>query len=269
MSKKNTEEPNKLLASLFESMVSGSIEVIDLSHTLGPETPMIKVPEGHGKNPPPVSLEYISNYSDDGGFSRWSVLTTAEHAGTHFDTPSHWKSGDKFEDGNTETISVKRFIAPACVLDFTEEVKTNPDFILSDKHILSWEKINGKIPRGNWVFLRSGWSKRISDAEAFLNLDENGCHSPGPNPEAVKLMLERDVCGYGTETIGTDFGNASSFNPEFPLHYLMHGANKFGMSSLNNLDKLPAKGSLIITPPLKIKNGSGGPLRALALMPSK
>jgi len=82
-------------------------------------------------------------------------------------------------------------------------------------------------------------------------------------------MLERDVCGYVTETIGTDFGNASSFNPEFPLHYLMHGANKFGMSSLNNLDKLPAKRSLIITPPLKIKNGSGSPLRPLALIPAK
>jgi kynurenine formamidase len=73
--------PLELLNKFSEAIQSKNIEIIDLSHTLGPNTPMIKVPKGHGKNPPPVSLEYISNYADDGGFSRWSTLTTAEHAG--------------------------------------------------------------------------------------------------------------------------------------------------------------------------------------------
>ena len=260
-------DPLELLSKFSEAIQSKNIEIIDLSHTLGPNTPMIKVPKGHGKNPPPVSLEYISNYADDGGFSRWSTLTTAEHAGTHFDTPSHWISGQDFADGNTETIGVDRFIAPACVLDYSHEVKKNPDFILTKDHIIKWEDENGIIESGSWVLFQSGWSERFEDPDAFLNMDANGCHSPGPDPEAVKLMIERNVCGFGTETIGTDYGAASKFDPPFPLHYFMHGANKFGLASLNNLDKLPPKGSVIITPPLKIVKGSGSPLRVLALIP--
>ena len=257
-----------ILSNFYEAILSGKIQVIDLSHPLGPKTPMIKVPEGHGKNPPPVGLEYISNYDDDGGISRWSVLTTAEHAGTHFDTPSHWVTGREFKDGTTETIGVERFIAPACVLDYSDQVESDPDFILTANHIMEWEAKHGLIPAGSWVLLRSGWSSRFNDPEAFLNLDQNGYHSPGPEPDAVQLMIRRDICGYGTETIGTDYGAAPKFEPEFPLHYMMHGANKFGMSSLNNLDKLPPKGTILITPPLKIVNGSGSPLRVLALVPS-
>ena len=257
----------ELLNQLCGAIKSSDIEIIDLSHTLGPNTPMIKVPEGHGKNPPPVSLKYISNYADDGGYSRWSTLTAAEHAGTHFDTPSHWTSGQHFVDGDTETIAVDRFIAPACVLDFTDEVTEDPDFILTMDHILDWEGQHGLIESGSWVLFQSGWSDRFDDEEKFLNMDEEGSHSPGPDPDAVKLMIERDVCGFGTETIGTDYGAASKFDPPFPLHYIMHGANKFGLASLNNLHKLPPKGSVIITPPLKIVKGSGSPLRVLALVP--
>jgi kynurenine formamidase len=259
--------PSELLSQFSEAIQSKNIEIIDLSHTLGPNTPMIKVPEGHGENPPPVSLEYISNYADDGGFSRWSTLTTAEHAGTHFDTPSHWTSGQDFADGNTETISVDRFIAPACVLDYSLDVKKNSDFILTKNHITQWEDKYGVIEPGSWVLFQSGWSERFEDPDKFINMDANGCHSPGPDPEAVKLMIERNVCGFGTETIGTDYGAASNFDPPFPLHYFMHGANKFGLASLNNLNKLPPKGSVIITPPLKIVMGSGSPLRVLALIP--
>lgn len=258
-----------LIEQFSTSIASGSIKVIDLSHPLGPETPVIVVPEGHGKQPPKVSLEYISNYSDDGGYSRWSTLTTAEHAGTHFDTPSHWHTGGKYKNADTETISVDRFIAPACVIDCSNEVENNSDFILTKEHLITWEEKYGNISAGSWLLFRSGWSKRVNDADHFLNMDKNGAaHSPGPNPEAIEHLISRDACGFGTETIGTDHGQAGMFDPVFPAHYLMHGANKFGMSSLNNLDLLPPTGSIIITPPLKIKKGSGSPIRVLALVPN-
>ena len=67
---------------------------------------------------------------------------------------------------------------------------------------------------------------------------------------------------------GTDHGQAFAFEPAFPAHHLMHGANKFGLASLTNLDKLPPTGALLITPPLKIEKGSGSPLRVLALVPA-
>lgn len=255
-----------IISDFLGALATGGIRVVDLSHPLGPNTPMIKVPEGHGKQPPQVSLEYISNYEDDGGISRWSTLTTAEHAGTHFDTPSHWYTGGGYADGNTETIAVDRFIAPACVVDCTSEVDADPDFILTTERLKAWEAKHGEILAGSWVLMRSGWRKRFDDPAAFLNLDETGYHSPGPDPDAVRYMIGRDVCGYGTETIGTDYGNAGIFDPKFPAHNLLHGANKFGMSSLNNLDQLPPTGAMIVTPPLKIANGSGSPLRVLAFV---
>ena len=259
---------SEILSGMVSAISTGGIRVVDLSHPLGPDTPMIKVPEGHGKQPPQVSLEYISNYADDGGLSRWSKLVTAEHAGTHFDTPSHWFTGADHKNADTETIAVDRFIAPACVIDCTAEVAADEDFILTEQHLLDWEENHGDIPAGSWMLLRSGWSKRVGDADAFLNQDDAGtAHSPGPNPEAVRHLIKRDACGYGTETIGTDHGNAGMFDPGFPAHYLMHQANKFGMSSLNNLDQLPPTGAIIVTPPLKIAKGSGSPIRVLALVP--
>tara|TARA_B100000686_G_C16777782_1_gene969704 strand:- start:346 stop:1143 length:798 start_codon:yes stop_codon:yes gene_type:complete len=256
-----------ILSDFFSCLRDGSIHVIDMAHPLGPNTPIIKVPEGHGKQPPTVSLEPIADYRKNPGFARWSTLTLAEHSGTHFDAPGHWFTGESYADGTTDTIAVDRFIAPACVVDFTEEVQENPSFVLKEKHLIEWEKKYGTIKKGSWVLFRSGWSKRFSDQEAFLNEVDGVYRSPGPDPSAVHLMLDRDICGYGTETIGTDHGNAGMFDPVFPAHNLMHGKNKFGMSSLNNLDKLPALGSLIIAAPLKIVDGSGSPLRVIGLVP--
>jgi kynurenine formamidase len=66
--------------------------------------------------------------------------------------------------------------------------------------------------------------------------------------------------------VGTDAGQAFRFQPPFPCHSIMHGSNKFGLASLANLDQLPPKGAILITPPLKIVNGSGSPCRVLALV---
>ena len=257
-----------ILSNFVKGLNDRTIAIVDLTHPLGPATPMIRVPEGHGKQPPATSLETISDYREDGGYSRWSTLTTAEHSGTHFDTPSHWFTGSKFENATTDTIAVDRLVAPACVIDCTAKVEHNEDFVLTADHVRVWEAEHGKIPAGSWVFLQSGWASRFNNAENFLNQIDGICHSPGPSPDAVHLMIERDACGYGTETIGTDHGNANQFDPVFPAHNLMHGANKFGMSSLNNLDRLPPTGAVIITPPLKIVDGSGSPLRVLAFMPT-
>ena len=95
--------------------------------------------------------------------------------------------------------------------------------------------------------LRSGWSRRTDDA-SFLNANANGPHTPGPSPDAVTFLVkERDVIGFGTECVGTDAGQAFRFDPPFPCHTFMHGANKFGLASLANLDKLPPKGAILIT----------------------
>ena len=123
------------------------------------------------------------------------------------------------------------------------------------------------FPRGAWVLLRTGWSRR--SAAAFLNVRDDGPHSPGFD-QATSLLLatDRDVLGVGVETIGTDAGQAGRFDPPFPNHNIMHGHGKLGLASLCNLDRLPATGAVLIAAPLKLVNGSGSPVRAIALVPA-
>jgi kynurenine formamidase len=116
------------------------------------------------------------------------------------------------------------------------------------------------------VLLHSGWSRRTG-AKEFLNIGPDGPHSPGFHQEtSLFLIHERDILGVGVETVGTDAGQAATFDPLFPNHTFMHGAGKFGLASLRNLDQLPATGAVLIAAPLKIVNGSGSPLRVLALV---
>ena len=139
--------------------------------------------------------------------------------------------------------------------------------MLEPAHIEAFETAHGTIPKGAWVLMRTGWSTR-TDPAAFLNIQEDGPHSPGPSAAAIRFLVEqRDVTGWGVEAVGTDAGQAFAFEPPFPAHNLMHGAGKLGLASLCNLDQLPPTGAVLITPPLKIERGSGSPLRVLALVP--
>ena len=116
------------------------------------------------------------------------------------------------------------------------------------------------------MLLRTDWYKRNASAETFLNADATGPHSPGPTPEAIEYLISKGIAGWGSETVGTDAGSAGGMNPPFPAHTLMHKANRYGLASLCHLDQLPAKGALLIAAPLKFVNGTGSPIRALALV---
>ena len=165
----------------------------------------------------------------------------------------------------TETITANRLVGPACVLDCSADVAADPDFLLTPAWIEEWESEHGRIPPGSWLLMRTDWSKR-QGTEAVLNIDENGPHSPGFQKEASELLAkDRGVLGVGVETIGTDAGQAGGFDPPFPNHTVMHGAGKLGLASLCNLDQLPATGAVVFAGPLKIVEGSGSPLRVLAL----
>jgi len=195
----------------------------------------------------------------------WNTLHLGEHTGTHFDAPVHWITGKDLPDNRCDTIPARRFVGPACVIDVTQDVAIYPDFLLTPERLLAWEADHGRIPAGAWVLLRTDWSKRSDPAE-FLNIGEDGPHSPGFHKSASEFLArERDILGVGVETVGTDAGQAGGFDPPFPNHTIMHGAGKFGLASLKNLDKLPPTGAIVIAAPLKLVGGSGSPLRVLAL----
>jgi len=252
------------LAAFAADLLAGKIKVVDLTQTLSPEFPTIALPPEFGQCAP-FRLEEISRYDAKGPAWYWNNFSCGEHTGTHFDAPIHWVSGKDLPNNTTDTIPAQNFIAPACVIDCSREAGENADFILTVAVIEAWEAKHGKIPAGTWVFLRTDWSKR--SGAAYANLKQDGAHTPGPDPDAVRFLVEqRDVLGFGVETIGTDAGQAHSFTPPYPAHFYMHGKGRYGLQCLANLDKLPPTGALIVSPPLKIKGGSGSPLRVLALI---
>lgn len=255
-----------ILANLATGLISGNIKVVDLTAPLGPETPVIYLPPQFGKNTPQVAVHKISQYDNDGPFWAWNWLELGEHTGTHFDAPVHWITGKDYKDGTTDRIPPQNFVAPVNVIDRSKETAADPDYLLTVESIKEWEAEHGEIEAGSWVLLRSDWYKRNSSAESFLNADENGPHSPGPTAEAIAYLLSKDIIGWGSETVGTDAGSAGGMTPPFPAHNLVHKANRYGLASLCHLDQLPAKGAVLIAAPLKFVDGTGSPVRALALV---
>lgn len=256
-----------VLSQLLEELNSGRLKVVDLSSSLGPDTPVIDLPPIFAPSPG-VTLTEISRYDERGPGWYWNIINMGEHTGTHFDAPVHWISGKDIPDSTVDRLQPSQFIAPACVIDVVDEVRQDSDFLLTIDHVEKWESEHGRIPAGSWVLLRTAWSER-TDPRAYLNVDESGAHTPGWQCDCSRfLAMERDVLGVGVETVGTDAGQAATFNPPFCNHFNMHGNGKFGLASLCNLDQLPPTGAIIIAAPLKIEGGSGSPVRVLALTPA-
>lgn len=258
---------NSVLTQLIEELNSGRLRVVDLTTPLGPDTPVIDLPPIFAPSPG-LTLTEISRYDSRGPAWYWNVLNLGEHTGTHFDAPIHWITGKDLPGNATDTIPPRKFIGPTCVIDVTADVEQSPDFLLTIDRVEQWEQEYGRLPAGAWVLMRTGWSKR-QGREEFIGLHPDGSsHSPGFHPSCSEyLAKERDILGVGVETVGTDAGLAGGFDPPFPSHTFMHGAGKFGLTSLVNLDELPPTGSVLIATPLKIVNGSGSPVRVIAIVP--
>jgi isatin hydrolase len=255
-----------VLSQLLEELNSGRLKIVDLTSPLGPDTPVIDLPAIFAPSPGLTLLE-ISRYDSRGPAWYWNVLNMGEHTGTHFDAPIHWVTGKDLPNNATDTIQPSKFIGPACVIDVTTDVQQSPDFLLTIERVEQWESEHGRLPPGAWFLVRTGWSKRTG-REAFLNIQKDGAHSPGFYPTCSDFLAkERDILGVGVETVGTDAGQAGGFDPAFPSHTFMHGAGKFGLTSLMNLELLPLTGAIVIAAPLKIVNGSGSPLRVIAITP--
>jgi len=253
-----------VLSALAEAIRSATVDVIDLTAPLSSSTPILKLPEPFG-NTVPFTLHEISRYDERGPAWYWNDISTGEHTGTHFDAPVHWVTGRGGQD--VSQVPLTRLIAPAAVLDFTAQAAGDADFLLEVDHIKEWESQHGALPEGGWLLYRTGWDARSHDQDTFLNANETGPHTPGVSVECARwLAQEAPVIGFGVETVGTDAGAAHSFDPPFPCHSSMLGADKYGLTQLQNLALLPPQGAVVVVLPLPITGGSGSPCRALALV---
>ncbi|MEV4933286.1 cyclase family protein [Sphingobium sp. LMA1-1-1.1] len=252
---------SSILQEFVQALKSRKVEIIDMSHTLQPATPVIQLPEPFNQTLP-FRIEEISNFDERGPNWYWNNIHLGEHTGTHFDAPIHWITGRDYPDGSVDKIPAEKLIAPAIVIDVTAKVDADDEYLMTLDDVKEWEDEHGMIPEGAWVLVRTGWQSRYP-TEKFLD----NSRWPGQHPDVPGFLAhERKVIGVGTEPVGTDAGAAHSFETRWPCHHHMHGTNRYGLSSLANMDKLPATGAVLITPPLKIIKGSGSPCRVLALV---
>jgi kynurenine formamidase len=233
--------------------------IVDLSHAYGPST--IYWPT----SPTRFTLDTLAKGPTPGGyFYSAFALCTPEHGGTHLDAPVHFA-----ERGRTaDQIPLEQLMAPAVVIDITAAAAADRDYRLTPDDVRAFERAHGAIGRGAIVLLRTGWSRHWSDAKAYLGDDTPGDASklsfPSYGPDAARLLVEeRGVAALGIDTASIDYGRSTSFD----VHRIAAAANVVGLENLTNLDRLPPRGALVIALPMKIEGGSGGPLRAVAIVP--
>ncbi|GAB2640942.1 cyclase family protein [Gordonia jinhuaensis] len=254
------------LSAFTDALRDGTLDVVDLTTPLSSATPALRLPAPF-VNLIDFSLEEVSAYNEPGPFWRHNNIHTGEHIGTHVDAPIHWVTGRDGHD--VSQIPVTRLIAPAAVMDLRAQVAADPDYLLTVTDVEEWEQTHGRLTDGVWLLLRTGWETRGHSATEFLNTDDNGSHTPGVDVDCARwLATERPVAGLGVETVGVDAGLAGGFDPAFPVHNFFLGNDKYGLTSLRNLGRLPATGAVIVVSPLPIVGGTGSPARVLAIVDS-
>ena len=216
-------------------------------------------------SPTAFVLDTLSAGMTPGGyFYSAFALATPEHGGTHLDAPYHFSG-----TGNTtDRVPLTQLIAPAVVIDITAQARSNRDYQLTVADLAAFEARHGRVPRGAIVLLRADWSRRWSNPTSYFGDSvprrTTQLHLPSYGIDAARvLVLERGVGVLGLDTPSIDYGPST----DFVVHRMAMGANVAGLENLTNLDQLPPTGALVIALPMKIAGGSGGPLRAVALVP--
>ncbi|MCK9618473.1 MAG: cyclase family protein [Lentimicrobiaceae bacterium] len=190
-------------------------------------------------------------------------FSAEEHGGTHFDAPLHFGKGKN----SIEKVPLQQLIGNAVVIDVKRKVTQNRDYQVSTDDFFLWEKENGKIPEGAIVLVNTGFSKYWSDKEKYTGTNLSGqkavalLHFPGLHPDAALWLAEqRKIKAFGLDTPSIDYGQSKDFMVHRTL--FAHGITAY--ENVASLDSLPAKGAYIIALPMKIKGGSGAPLRIVA-----
>jgi kynurenine formamidase len=194
--------------------------------------------------------------------------SAAEHGGTHIDAPVHFAKGRNTVD----EIPLEQLMGPGIVVDVTRQCAKNADYLITESDFKNWEQRHGKIAAGAIVLLRTGFGKFYPDLKKYLGTNQRGAtavanlHFPGLHPDAARWLTQnRRIKAIGLDTASIDYGQSKLFES----HRTLFAKDIPAFENVANLDKLPATGFSVIALPMKIKGGSGGPLRIIAVIPSR
>jgi kynurenine formamidase len=247
--------------ALAQSPFSGG-RWIDLSHDFSTST--IYWPTAQ-----PFTLEVeFHSHTDKGFFYAANRYRASEHGGTHIDAPVHFA-----ERGRTlDQLPVEQLIGQAIVVDVSAKALKDADYQIAVANLKTWEGGHGPIPAGAIVLFHTGYARYWPDAKKYLGTDERGTngvaklHFPGLHPDAARwLVTERTIKAVGLDTASIDYGQSSLFE----THRILFEKNIPAFENVAALDQLPPTGAFIVALPMKIKDGSGGPLRIVAWVPER
>ena len=232
-------------------------KIVDLTYPFGPETL-------HWPTAEPFHFDKVSEGKTPGGFWYSSYnYGGSEHVGTHMDAPFHFAEGKWTAD----RVPLSRLIGPGIVIDVRRQADKNADYSLPVSDIREWEKTNGPIPRGSIILIRSGWGKYWGDRKRYFGTDEPGnvtdLHFPGLSREAAEFLIkQRGITAVGIDTPSIDHGPSR----DFVAHQVLGAANVVIFENVAALERMPTRGSTVYAIPMKIRGGSGAPLRIFALL---
>lgn len=235
-------------------------DLVDLSHPYDERTLYWPTSDG-------FRLDRVADGMTDAGFYyAANNFCTAEHGGTHLDAPVHFAKGAHA----TDQIPLDRFFGPAVVVDVVDRADADADYQVTTDDLQRWEAAHGALDAGAVLLLRTGYSRRWPDAERYLGTAERGpdavakLHFPGLHSDAARwLVRERSIKAIGIDTASIDYGQSTLFES----HRELFERNIPAFENLTALERLPVRGAFVVALPMKIAGGSGGPLRAVAIVP--
>lgn len=233
-------------------------EIIDLTHTFSEESV-------YWVTAKEFQLEEVAKGNTGNGYYySANNFSTAEHGGTHIDAPIHFAENKQTVD----QIPLENLIGTGVKIDVSAKALKNPDYLISINDIIAWENEHSEIPSQSIVLLYTGYGKYYPDAKKYLGTDERGpaavkkLHFPGLSPEAASWLIKnRNIKAVGLDTASIDYGQSTNF----ATHVVLMTQNVPAFENVANLEKLPLTGFQVIALPMKIKGGSGGPLRIIAI----
>jgi kynurenine formamidase len=235
--------------------------LVDLSHDYSDATVFWPTAD-------PFKLEKVADgITDKGYYYAANNFSTSEHGGTHLDAPVHFAKGH----WSVEQIPLDRLVGDAIVVDVTDRVGNQPDYRVAVDDFARWEQSNGEITSASIVLIRTGYSTLWPDAARYLGTSERGdaavakLHFPGLHQDAARWLAEvRHVKAVGIDTASIDYGQSTLYE----THRILYERDIPAFENLTGLNRLPPRGAFIVALPMKIKGGTGAPLRAIAMLPA-
>lgn len=244
-----------------EAPLLSDARIVDLSHAYDETTVFWPTEEGF------VLEKEFEGVTEKGYYYTSNRFRSPEHGGTHIDAPIHFAAGGDHVD----EIPLERLIGVGVTVDVSEPCAKDRDHAISIRDLESWERAHGRIPERALVLLRTGFARYWPDRSRYLGTDERGSaavaklHFPGLSPEAARWLIdERRIKAVGIDTASIDRGQSDRFESHRAL--FERGVPAF--ENLAGLDSLPETGFQIVALPMKIRGGSGGPLRIIGVVPT-